>query len=256
MRNFYSNRHGLAIGDLALTDQHAPEPLIDREFLEQVWSWITAQSSATIGEDDDTSRITLGELKDLEVACPTSSVNEEEATSKKTSKPVQISKPAQIEEERIAAPPKCPRIHVGEERMWKALTGHEKDLKRVPFFEFQLLSHIAFAGPDGIVQPDLVAASGQDKRSVPKRTDNLHAKGYIEKRGVLSNIRTTLLTHKRFTGSAAAKGDPERIFVNGVLDYLKFLDFLLFEKDSYDGGLIPLSDLYKDLVSPLVQHSD
>lgn len=65
--------------------------------------------------------------------------------------------------------------------------------------DFKCLSIIAARRAKGILQPDLVAISGQDKRSVPTRTERLHKNGYIEKRPVLTGGRkTSLLILKRF----------------------------------------------------------
>jgi transcription factor C subunit 3 len=65
--------------------------------------------------------------------------------------------------------------------------------------QFILLSIIAAHGADGIYQPELVRLSGQDKRSVPHRTDELAKAGYIEKTPItLRGLRTSLCVHKRF----------------------------------------------------------
>lgn len=65
--------------------------------------------------------------------------------------------------------------------------------------EFTLLSIIASHGEAGMLQPALITISGQDKRSVPKRTDNLAEHGYITKVAVAARgQRTSLLKLKRF----------------------------------------------------------
>ena len=92
-----------------------------------------------------------------------------------------------------------PRLFASEERMWKALTGHGVDHKKVPPHEFKLLSIIAAHGEQGILQPDLVRLSEQDKRSVPKRTDQLHQNGYIVKNKVFTRaMRTSCCVLKTF----------------------------------------------------------
>ena len=107
--------------------------------------------------------------------------------------------PTLVEAE-IDSPPT--RLITTQDRIWLALTGHEPDLLKVHRSEIDLLSTIASRKHAGILQPDLIQLSGQDKRSVPKRTDALAAKGYIVKRTVLiTKHRTSLCVLKRFTKS-------------------------------------------------------
>lgn len=90
--------------------------------------------------------------------------------------------------------------------MWLAITGHEPDSTRVLPLEFALLSIIAARKGKGIVQSDLVQLSGQDKRSVPQRTESLQQKGYIEKKAVqYKSARTSLCTLTKFSGSNTDK---------------------------------------------------
>ena len=73
---------------------------------------------------------------------------------------------------------------MSESRMYLAICGHEKDLSKVFESEFALLSVIASRRHEGIIQGDLTKVTGQDKRSVPRRTDVLQQKGYIVKRAI------------------------------------------------------------------------
>lgn len=98
------------------------------------------------------------------------------------------------------------RVYASEERMWHALTGHGVDYSKVASLDFACLSIIAAAGPKGIIQPELVKLSDQDKRSVPRRTQNLFENGYITKTPVLSGAaRTCICTLKRFVPAPDAK---------------------------------------------------
>ena len=99
------------------------------------------------------------------------------------------------------------RLFASENRMWHALTGHEPDPSRLKELDFVLLSIIASYGTKGILQHDLVRVSGQDKRSLPHRTDRLHEHGYIEKKKISSllweedyarKVHTSLCTLRRF----------------------------------------------------------
>ena len=106
----------------------------------------------------------------------------------------------QIEQTRVPSYSKIALV-APTDRVWYALTGHGPDFKRVPQMQFDLLSIIAAHGKDGIAQPELVKISGQDKRSVPKRTDMLHNAGYIEKKTVVWGERhmiTSLCTLIKF----------------------------------------------------------
>ena len=109
--------------------------------------------------------------------------------------------PSTQENEKKSSPddPRSIQVFVSEERTWLAITGHEPDESKVFPTEFPLLSIIASSRSNGISQTDLVRLSGQDKRSVPKRTDRLQANGYIQKRAIqLKSVRTSLCTLCRF----------------------------------------------------------
>jgi hypothetical protein len=91
-----------------------------------------------------------------------------------------------------------PRLFASQNRVWQAIAGHGMDLKKIPAMEFVLLCIIANHGSEGIIQPELVRLSKQDKRSVPKRTDNLARNGYINKTPFQSRkYYTSLCVHKR-----------------------------------------------------------
>ena len=73
------------------------------------------------------------------------------------------------------------RLYTSQNRMWYAITGHGPDESRVKFLDFICLSVIAASGPKGILQHNLISITGQDKRSLPSRTDRLRDGGYIIK---------------------------------------------------------------------------
>ena len=104
-----------------------------------------------------------------------------------------------------SAPKTRLRLYTTENRMWYTITGHAPDPSKVKGLDFACLSIIASHGPEGILQPDLIKISGQDKRSLPHRTDRLHDDGYIEKKRARlggrkggSGQHTSLCTLKRF----------------------------------------------------------
>jgi transcription factor C subunit 3 len=145
-----------------------------------------------------------------------------------------------------------PRIYVSQNRTWQAVAGHSIDLTRVPGMQFVLLSIIAAKGADGILQPELTKLSGQDKRSVPGRTDELAQAGYIEKKPVQAGtVRTSLLVHKKFVKEGHfLKGSDniEDVFRNRTVILTGFVGILYKLFQDEDTDFIPMRDLRKKLV--------
>ncbi|KAF2486315.1 hypothetical protein BDY17DRAFT_351244 [Neohortaea acidophila] len=111
--------------------------------------------------------------------------------------------------------PSTRRIFTSEERVWHAIAGHGVDTKRLPAKEFDLLSIIAAHGPDGILQPDVTRLSQQDKRSVPKRTDELAKKGYITKDKVIAaKAHTAILKLSKYATKQDARPQHVQAFPN------------------------------------------
>ena len=182
-------------------------PSIDRRFQEQVWLWLTQHPDVRVEKNNESCKLTLLEAEVLR------------------------SSQANV------------RLLANEDRMWQAVAGHGPDLQRIPKMEFICLSMITSRREKGILQADLTKSTGQDKRSVPRRTQNLCKHGYIEKKPVLFNGgRTSWLYAKQFapktaslnnTASEAKKADhvgPEhskgvvvdyRAVFNGIFDILR-----------------------------------
>jgi transcription factor C subunit 3 len=205
-----ANRHqGATLSDLlqAIDDFHTQtsdateiNQKIDRRFKEKVWSWLTSNPEVSIGQHNAWNHLTLNEAEQLD--------------SQKTESHDSNGNDAEVNQNGDINPDLLPlRIFVSEERAWLAITGHSPDESKVLPLEFALLSVIASRKSKGIVQPDLVKISGQDKRSVPKRTDALQRKGYIDKRPVQTKTaRTSLCTLQRFyrhTTSDQTKEEPQ-----------------------------------------------
>ncbi|KAM0096387.1 hypothetical protein ACP6JD_000148 [Aspergillus fumigatus] len=167
---------------------------VDRRFQEKVWSWLTSHPEVSVGRDRESNHLHLNDAERLA---------------------------------READPEHAVRVFVSRERRWLAVAGHEPDETKVLPLEFALLSIIASHKSNGIFQTDLVKLSGQDKRSVPKRTDVLQEKGYIEKRAIqIKSVRTSLCVLRRFSksdlsGAATAGGQEERL-----IDFRDFNDRL------------------------------
>ncbi|KAK3680053.1 hypothetical protein LTR78_000430 [Recurvomyces mirabilis] len=73
------------------------------------------------------------------------------------------------------------RIFATEKRMWLELTGHAVDKQRVPLFEFESLSVVGAFGAAGVQQGRVRDITGQQKQSLPARTDSLARKGLLLK---------------------------------------------------------------------------
>lgn len=128
------------------------------------------------------------------------------------------------------------RLCTGEDRVWYAIAGHGIDYKRIPFLEFQALSVIAAQGTKGVLQPDVTKLTGQDKRSLPKRTDNLAKNGYIVKSSVIARgTKTSLLKLKKFAGDSDVPEDEGAPPGTAIIQYNLWFDEmmrLLRENDS------------------------
>jgi B-block binding subunit of TFIIIC len=204
-KNASSSRHN----DLA-QNQRSDLPKVDRAFQEQVWRWLTKHPDVHVGRDRRGNKMSLSTveapyLTKRPVCFPE---NTEDMPSSSTlldhnsqQHPPTLSTPLSQSAKEGGAM----RIYATEERMWLAICGHSKDLTKVFETEFVLLSIIATYREGGILQTNLVKKSGQDKRSVPKRTDMLRNKGYIEKRAVcVRGMKTSLLVLRRFASNGVS----------------------------------------------------
>ena len=109
------------------------------------------------------------------------------------------------------------RLYTSRHRMWYAITGHGPDDARVKSLDFVCLSVIAASGPKGILQHNLTSITGQDKRSLPGRTDRLCDGGYIvkepettwvgEPRRKMHTSRCTLARYAKAKAAADEKTD-------------------------------------------------
>ena len=179
---------------------------IDRRFQEKVWSWLTRHPEVSVGQEKEGNQLSLSNAEGTE-----------------------------------ASPQGQIRVFVAKERTWLAVTGHEPDEAKVLPTEFALLSIIASRKSQGILQTELVKLSGQDKRSVPKRTDMLQRKGYIHKRVIhVKPARTSLCILSKFSpqaqtyqsslASTRGENTPEGHANDNVIDFQvfagKFFDIL------------------------------
>lgn len=159
----------------SLPPTNAAVPAAELQLARLIWDDIMASDKISVGRSGRWNRLTFDELMSLPEENPegrgaaiTCQGVQHRAASEAT-------RPKELPETR-------PRLFVDDDLVWRTLTGHSEDLKRVPMMEWRLLVMIASTQEDGIIQGDLGRATNQDKRSVPRRTDFLCQKGYIAKR--------------------------------------------------------------------------
>lgn len=153
--------------------------------MSSVWRWLGRHPDISIGKNKKYNRATKEEIIHYfaKYGIPGSNVTPTVDNS----------------QSQIPVDEQCPRVYLDQNRLYWAICGHAPDTSKVSSLEFTLLTHIAATRQNGILQGDLVRASGQDKRSVPKRTDALCKKGYILKQDVyVKGTKTSRLLMHRF----------------------------------------------------------
>lgn len=202
-------------------------PLIDHCFQEQVWKWLVAHPDCRVEIQGEKYNVTLTAAEAVNYFPPPANAqnsnlnfsNQEadhfdhqlidvDSHSEGSNGIISNSeiRSSTLQKQDKTSVPKLVsrsvrdvRVYTTEDRRWHAVAGHGVDFSKIPQFDFICLSIIAAAGPKGILQPDLVRISKQDKRSVPRRTQKLCENGYIIKQPFLiSGSRTSLCILKRF----------------------------------------------------------
>ncbi|KMQ45533.1 hypothetical protein HL42_3815 [Trichophyton rubrum] len=196
-------------------------PNLDRRFKSRVWKWLTEHPEVSVGKDREGNSLTLDDV------VPRS---QEDNTTEAAIDPAIEPAPDRRGQDIL--------VFVSLERTWLSITGHEPDSTRVLPLEFALLSIIASRKEKGIIQSDLVRLSGQDKRSVPKRTDLLQEKGYIEKRAIqYQAARTSLCTLNKFAGLGPGQlsYDPSSVVDPGSKSTTsKIIDFTVLRERLFE----------------------
>lgn len=148
-----------------------------------IWQWLFSRQDVSLGQEQKYNHLTLSEV----LACSTVHQGPEETGGHdgSTGEAAEVpGKPSKVRGQNRHFPDDMKAI-VTTETMWECLTGHGVDYGRVPKSEWELLQGVASTMDKGILQGNLCRLTGQDKRSVPKRTDSLARKGYVIKRTVL-----------------------------------------------------------------------
>lgn len=158
-----------------------------------VWSWIVDRKDVSVGKDRELNEVPLDDLFDGRIEARRVSKEETLSGDGSTS----------------SSPEQPVKVSVFEETVWELLSGHGVDHKRIPHLEWVLMRAIAKTKDNGILQGDLGRLVGQDKRSVPKRTDVLVAKGYIVKRTTLLRGTKTSKLWLKFFAPPALKDEED-----------------------------------------------
>ncbi|KAK5078132.1 hypothetical protein LTR64_003463 [Lithohypha guttulata] len=181
---------------------------VDKQFIAKIWQWLTRHEDVIVLGNEDYGALSLAELENrfpnILAEIPDSS---SQPQLQQGDDPFP---PATISAEEASDSKDEPRISVTLTRIYHAICGHGPDPSKVPTTEFALLCVIARSGHDGILQGPLTRITGQDKRSVPQRTDRLHQKGYIVKKAAYlkNGQKTSRLTLRRFVNEALAATTP------------------------------------------------
>ncbi|KAI0599151.1 hypothetical protein F4775DRAFT_600281 [Biscogniauxia sp. FL1348] len=180
----------------------------------KVWRWLVARPDVSVGVNRKFNHLSL----DAVLGLPEDEDDQAPSDLGLTSSgvPAKPSRAGQSEPSRVSRNSGKgldnyrPRLHVSEERQWRILTGHGPDFKRVPTFEWKALVDIASVKEKGILQGDLVRLTGQDKRSLPTRTDALAKKGYIIKQPILlRGCRSSKIWLAQFAEEAREDADRD-----------------------------------------------
>ncbi|KAI0399306.1 hypothetical protein F4802DRAFT_590225 [Xylaria palmicola] len=172
-------------------DEKSPQAAKNPDFAvaSKVWRWLATRPDVSIGANRAYNHLSLEDV----LALPEEEEEEARSSGATVKSPDEPSTNTQVlsrprpnpRPSSDAALTVRPRLLVSEERQWRTIAGHGPDLKRVPLFEWRALVDIASVKDKGILQGDLVRLTGQDKRSLPTRTDALARKGYIIKQPIV-----------------------------------------------------------------------
>lgn len=195
--------------EAALAALMAPLDETDMKIGRLAWKWMVETGDVSVGAEGEWNHLTFDDIMSVP----------EEPVEKGSEEPVKDSRGIQPMARRVAdnptKPTKLPKLRpcvfVDEEVVWRTLTGHGPDFKKIPNLEWKLVIAIGATREAGILQGDLVRKTGQDKRSVPKRTDFLSLKGYISKRThMVRGSKTSKLWLTQFAPALPAPSNPLR----------------------------------------------
>ena len=176
---------------------------IDRAFQEQVWKWLSRHPDIRVGRDGKANGLNLSQAEAFVQRHTVSSpraFGQDDYHAQTESTTVAEGTSDSLAKATSSTSDQCTlRIYSSPKQMWLAVAGHGPDNDKVQRLDFQCLMAIASCRENGILQTDLIRVTGQDKRSVPPRTQRLYEHGYISKVSVTAKAaRTSMLFLRRF----------------------------------------------------------
>ena len=180
-----------------------------------------AQGQLPVSEENEVGPVSKSKTKTARVEKSEAAASESKTKATRAEKPGTRATPNAVTKKTTSQP--GIRLYTSQNRMWHAITGHGPDESRVKSLDFICLSIIAASGPKGILQHNLISITGQDKRSLPSRTDRLRDDGYIVKERETTwfgeprrRLHTSRCTLTRYVTDKL--GEDERIDPNIVVD--------------------------------------
>jgi hypothetical protein len=171
-------------------------PNADQAFAKTVWEWLVSRSDVFVGQNGEWNHMRLEEVFSLASRHDSATAHEPLDTAEAGDDQTLGQYASGV---RTVSLPALPKLFVSESKVWESIAGHEVDYQRVPKSQWDALLGIASSGKDGIIQGDLRKLVGQDKRSLPHRTDLLAQRGYVVKRTTLiKGCKTSKIWLKRF----------------------------------------------------------
>ncbi len=251
---FYSSpdREDEPVGNALLWTSSSPFPAsVDRKLEERAWEWVTGHPNISLRPGPEKEYLTLSDIELLEAGQSLNSPSQNAGETVVVQSGEVVAEPHERSTNHTSDKNTVPRLYATEERMWLALTGHGVDHQKLQPLEFELLSIIAGRREQGILQTDLTKVSGQDKRSLPRRTDSLFEKGYIDKRRVIiKGLRTSICIFRRYASNAdAGEGSLELVKGDGTIPMDNLLEVVI--RLVRDAKLISYEDLRRNMVCML-----
>lgn len=209
------------------------DTFVDMPLARKAWEWLVERPEILVSRNGDRDQLSLDDalaLPEPQPPVPVEAADDDAEEQKVDVSAASLKVPAKDGKRRASRGPKSmadvaaaaaaaaenddpntrPRLYATEKTIWYTLTGHDVDYKKVPMLEWKCLQGIASARTKGILQADLRELVDQDKRSVPKRTDFLAAKGYAVKRTTIARgYRTSMLWLTEFAPIELEAGAAE-----------------------------------------------
>ncbi|KAL8930561.1 MAG: hypothetical protein Q9208_000431 [Pyrenodesmia sp. 3 TL-2023] len=155
-------------------------PSVDRKFLEKVWGWLARHPEIEVGENGWASELSLSEVEHRtgptddqrrEALDNSPSAHQQHQDGSDATSPGMEESNASGHGTAATSNEQVPphirtniRVYASIERRWQAIAGHAPDRDKIPRLDFACLSIIAAHKEQGVLQPDLITISGQDKR--------------------------------------------------------------------------------------------